>query len=190
MGIDPAGVDPSGGRASRFTGRGLTIRRSVTGLAAWALAAATLPAPQPVLAQTAEEAVSAVLDDLHRLADEGDFEAYFDLYLPDAIFMGTDATERWTIEDFQGYARPAFADGNGWTYTPTERHVYLAPGGRTAWFDERLENETFGETRGTGVLVHGDDGRWRIAQYNLSIPIPNDLAREVVARIRETTGGG
>ena len=177
-------------RAGRSRPDGSTRRSRGRGLALVALASMVVLAPRPAVAQTAEEAVSAVLDDLHRLADEGEFEAYFDLYTPDAIFMGTDATERWTIEDFQGYARPAFADGNGWTYTPTERHVYLAPGGRTAWFDERLQNANFGETRGTGVLVLGADGRWRITQYNLTIPIPNDLAREVVARIRETTGGG
>ena len=171
--------------AAPTTGR--TLAR--IGMAVLATAVAAALSPPGVSAQTAEAEVDAVLDALHRLADEGDFEAYFDLYTPDAIFMGTDATERWTIEDFQGYARPAFADGNGWTYHPTERHVYLGPGGRTAWFDERLQNENFGETRGTGVLVLGDDGRWRIKQYNLTIPIPNDLAREFVARIREAGGG-
>lgn len=145
--------------------------------------------PGSLTAQGAEAEVAQVLDALHHLASVGDFDAYFDLYTPDAIFMGTDATERWTMEEFKGYARPAFADGSGWTYEPTERHIYLAPGGRAAWFDERLQNASFGETRGTGALVLGDDGRWRITQYNLTIPIPNDLARDFVARIRAHTGG-
>lgn len=153
-----------------------------------ALALLTLPG-SALQAQSADAEVGEVLDALHHLAAVGDFEAYFDLYTPDAIFMGTDATERWTIDDFKGYARPAFADGSGWIYEPTERHIYLAPGGRAAWFDERLQNASFGETRGTGVLVLGDDGRWRITQYNLTIPIPNDLARDVVAQIRAAGGG-
>lgn len=163
-------------------------RRKGLGAPLIALALLTLWGP-PVRAQSPEAEVAEVLDALHRLASVGDFEAYFDLYTPDAIFMGTDATERWSMEDFKGYARPAFADGSGWTYEPTERHIYLAPGGRAAWFDERLQNASFGETRGTGVLVLGDDGRWRITQYNLTIPIPNDLARDFVARIRAQSGG-
>jgi ketosteroid isomerase-like protein len=151
--------------------------------------ALTLPVwSAPIHAQNAEAEVDQVLDQLHHLASVGDFDAYFDLYTADAIFMGTDATERWTIDDFKGYARPAFADGSGWTYEPTERHIYLAPGGQAAWFDERLQNASFGETRGTGVLVLGADGRWRITQYNLAIPIPNDLARDFVAQIRAATG--
>ena len=175
-------------RGGHWVGGGWRAAGSLGSLALLVTLSSCAPAAQ-MDAAAAEADVDAVLDALHRLADEGDFEAYFDLYTPDAIFMGTDATERWTIEDFQGYARPAFADGNGWTYTPTERHVYLGPGGRTAWFDERLQNANLGETRGTGVLVLGDDGRWRIKQYNLTIPIPNDLAREFVARIREAAGG-
>jgi hypothetical protein len=29
------------------------------------------------------------------------------------------------------------------------------------------------------------DGQWRIKQYHLTIPVPNELADEVVKRIRE-----
>lgn len=149
-----------------------------------------VPAPAAAQQAGAERAVVAdVLDELHAAASEADFDRYFGLFAEDAIFFGTDATERWTIPEFQEYAREPFAAGRGWTYVPTERHVFLGPGGRTAWFDERLENATYGETRGTGVLVKRD-GAWRIAQYNLTIPIPNALAREFVERIREETGGG
>jgi ketosteroid isomerase-like protein len=135
------------------------------------------------LAQSEEDAVSAVLDDIHRLASEADFEGYFNLYTSDAVFMGTDATERWSIAEFKQYARPAFDRGSGWTYVMTERNVFLSDDGNTAWFDERLENEGFGECRGTGVLVKMD-GVWKVSQYNLTVPIPNDLLRDVVAQIR------
>lgn len=144
--------------------------------------------PAPAMGQTPSVEVATVLDNLHRLASEADFEAYFALYTDDAVFLGTDATERWTKAEFQNYARPSFTAGRGWSYTPTARHVFIAPDGVTAWFDERLENSSFGETRGTGVLVRGADG-WKIAQYNLTIPIPNEIAREVVGRVRAVTGG-
>ncbi len=128
------------------------------------------------------------LDQLHALASSADFEAYFDLYADGAIFMGTDATERWTLDEFKTYARPGFNQGRGWTYTATSRNIYIAADRRTAWFDELLHNESLGVTRGTGVLIKTDDG-WRIVQYNLTIPVPNQLAREFVARIRELSAG-
>ena len=163
-------------------------------LVALALAAACTSPPDspeaaPVDLAAERAAVEAVLDDLHRLASEADFDAYFELFAEDAVFMGTDATERWSIPDFRGYAIPA--DGSpprGWTYHMTERHVFVDADGSTAWFDERLDNENYGETRGTGVLVKTDAG-WKFAQYNLTIPVPNELARDFVGRIREVTGG-
>ena len=149
-----------------------------------------LPALTDIGDQDAEEAaVSRVLDALHQAASDADFERYFGLYADEFIFLGTDATERWDREQFMEYARAPFSQGRGWTYTMTERHVYIAPGGRTAWFDERLDNAGLGETRGSGALIKvGDD--WKITQYNLTIPVPNELAGEFVARIREVTGGG
>jgi len=132
--------------------------------------------------------VGQILDALHRAAAEADFDAYFGLYAREAVFLGTDATERWTRAEFEAYARPYFDAGRGWSYESVGRHVRVADGGETAWCDERLLNESLGETRGSGVVVR-EDGAWRVAQYNLTIPVPNEIAAEVVARIREVTGG-
>ncbi|RPI78782.1 MAG: hypothetical protein EHM45_05365 [Desulfobacteraceae bacterium] len=56
----------------------------------------------------------------------------------------------------------------------------------TAWLGERLMNEKYGECRGTGVLIKVK-GDWKFTQYNLVIPIPNDIAQDVVKMIREAT---
>jgi hypothetical protein len=112
---------------------------------------------------------------------------YFRQFAPGAVFLGTDATERWTLSEFRAYARERFEAGRGWTYEPRERHVTLAPGGEVAWFDERLWNERYGETRGSGVLLRSADG-WRIAQYVLSFAIPNEAAEDVVARVARSEG--
>lgn len=128
--------------------------------------------------------IEAVLDDFHLAASEADFERYFGHFTGDGVFVGTDATERWSVSEFQAYAAPVFATGSGWTYTAIERHVTLSPTGEVAWFDERLHNAKYGETRGSGVLVRRG-GRWRISQYVLSIPVPNDLAGDLVERIAE-----
>lgn len=143
------------------------------------LTLACAPAAEPSPDVAAERAaVDSVLTALHATASQGDWERYFALYAPDAVFFGTDATERWDLEAFRAYAAPT----SGWTYDMTERHVFLDADANTAWFDERLRNASYGESRGTGVLVRGDSG-WKIVQYNLTFPIPNDLAREFTARI-------
>ncbi len=123
------------------------------------------------------------LDALHAAAARADGAAYFALFMPDAVFLGTDASERWDLAAFHAYAEPYFARGQGWTYVPIERHVALGAGGEVAWFDERLANEKYGEARGSGVLLLRD-GRWRVAQYVLSFPVPNELAPELTGRIR------
>ena len=140
--------------------------------------------PASVWAQESKEAaVSETLDGLHAAASAADGDHYFALFAEEGVFLGTDATERWTVEQFKAYALPFFEQGTGWTYAPTERHISISDDGRTAWFDERLSNDSLGDTRGTGVLVLRD-GAWKVAQYNLTIPVPNKLARDLVARIR------
>ena len=43
---------------------------------------------------SAQEKLDALLDGLHQDAHEGNFETYFARYSSDAIFLGTDKTER------------------------------------------------------------------------------------------------
>lgn len=161
-----------------------------------ALAAA---APARLMAQEAEAAapivaspgdvaeVEAVLDAFHQAASDADGSTYFGLFHPEGVFLGTDATERWSVEEFRAYAEPYFSAGRGWTYVPVERHVVVSPKGEVAWFDERLMNDGLGQTRGSGVLLLVD-GEWKVAQYNLTIPVPNALAGEFVDRIRQLDG--
>ena len=117
-----------------------------------------------------------LLDGLHRDAHEGNFQTYFARYIPDAIFLGTDKTERWTIEEFKTYAKPAFADGHGWTYRVIERN--WEGDGDVRWFDEILFNEKLGHCRGTGV-VKLIDNEWKIAHYSLTMLVPNSIAANV-----------
>ena len=110
------------------------------------------------------EKLDALLDGLHQDAHEGKFESYFDRYSSDAVFLGTDKTERWTIEEFKSYAKPAFSDGHGWTYAVVERN--WEGDGNTRWFDEILLNEKLGHCRGTGV-VELINGEWKIYRHRL-----------------------
>lgn len=132
--------------------------------------------------------VARALDDFHDAAANADEDRYFALLPDDAVFLGTDGTERWTGAAFRRFAMPYFQRASAWTYVTIARAVEVAPGGDVAWFDEALDNASYGECRGSGVLVRRD-GRWVLRQYNLTIPVPNDLAGGVVKRIRALQGG-
>lgn len=138
-----------------------------------------------------ETAVSAVLDNFHDAAAKADESRYFAHFAPEGVFIGTDATERWDLPAFRAFASPYFQKGKAWTYRSTERKITIAPGSvpgaEFAWFDEMLENDHLGVTRGSGVL-RKIDGQWKISQYNLSIPLPNDLVDQVVPMIRAKSG--
>jgi ketosteroid isomerase-like protein len=127
--------------------------------------------------------IYTMLDDWHDAAADADESRYFGAMSPDFVFLGTDATERWDVDAFRAFSHPYFAKGTAWTFVPRERHVILSPRGDVAWFDEKLDSASYGECRGSGV-VRRIRGTWKIAHYNLTIPIPNDLAKSVVEMIR------
>lgn len=124
------------------------------------------------------EDIDALLDGLHQDATAGSFDSYFARYTADAIFMGTDKTERWTVAQFKDYARPIFDRGRGWEYTPVDR--FVSGDGDLRWFDETVYNERYGHCRGTGVVVKTEAG-WKIAHYSLTFLIPNAVAAEATA---------
>jgi len=133
--------------------------------------------------------VGKTLDAFHQAASKADGAAYFDLFAPQGVFLGTDAKERWTVEEFKKYAMPHLSKGKGWTYVPHDRHVDLSADGETAWFDELLDSKSYGLCRGTGVLLK-ISGKWKIAQYHLTIPVPNELADTMVKMIRSGKAPG
>jgi len=137
-----------------------------------------------------EAAVGQVLDRFHAAAAHSDYDGYFKLFTPDGVFIGTDAAERWTVPEFRAYAKAPFAAAKGWVYHPRSRHVTLAPVACkcVAWFDELLDSKSYGTSRGTGVLLKGPHG-WKIAQYALTFPIPNDLAKDMTDRIKAFEAG-
>ncbi len=125
-----------------------------------------------------KKAINEVLNQFHTAASKADWDTYLALTADDLVFIGTDASERWSKEDLKTYG----AASNGWTYTPKERHVDITPDGNTAWFDELLDQVKYGTSRGTGVLIRTNDG-WKIQQYHLTFPIPNGIADHITQQI-------
>ena len=126
--------------------------------------------------------LSATLDNFHLAAARANTTAYFQAMTEDVVFLGTDGTERWQGQGFRDFVESRFATGRGWDYRPVERNVMVAADGQTAWFDETLQNDDLGLCRGSGVLVKSAYG-WKIAQYNLSVPVPNAMVLDVVTDI-------
>jgi ketosteroid isomerase-like protein len=125
-----------------------------------------------------QKEINNMLDSFNRAAAKADFNNYFKYYTEDAIFTGTDATERWNKKDFMAWAKPIFDKGHAWDFTALERHIYFDKTGTVAWFDELL-NTQMKICRGSGVLVK-QDKEWKIQQYILSTTVPNDVLDSVI----------
>ncbi|MEX0962813.1 MAG: nuclear transport factor 2 family protein [Pseudohongiellaceae bacterium] len=125
------------------------------------------------------DSINRVLDSYHAAAATADWGTYFDLMSEDGVFIGTDARERWSKSEFRQYS----SGSNGWVYTPRQRNINITPDGRSAWFDEALLSQSYGTSRGTGVLIRTAAG-WKISQYHLTLPIPNGMVRDITNRIK------
>ena len=116
--------------------------------------------------------VDSLLNDWHKAAANADLEGYIGSMDSGAIYIGTDASENWTREEFKEFCAPHFAKKKTWDFTPLERNIYLGPHNKTAWFDELLKTH-MGTCRGSGILIKELD-QWKIKHYVLSLAIPND----------------
>ncbi len=125
-----------------------------------------------------QKEIVAMLDSFNTAAAKADYNTYFNFYTDDAIFTGTDATERWNKKQFMVWAKPYFDKGKAWDFTALERNIYFDKTGDFAWFDELL-NTQMKICRGSGVLVkQGND--WKVQQYILSTTVPNDVLDTVI----------
>ena len=122
--------------------------------------------------------INKILDDWHKAAAEGNFNAYFGAFTKDAIYIGTDASENWNMDQFKAFSKPYFDKGKAWDFKPVERHIYFSADGKTAWFDELLDT-WMKICRGSGALVK-EGNTWKIKHYVLSMTVPNDVVEETV----------
>ena len=130
-------------------------------------------------ADTIKTHISGILNKWHNDASQANHEAYIGAMAPDGVYIGTDASEHWSVAEFSKWSKPYFDRKHTWHFTAFNRHLYLAPDGTTAWFDELLITQ-MGVCRGSGVLSK-QDGQWKIAQYVLSAAIPNEVMKTVTA---------
>ena len=124
------------------------------------------------------------LNSWHKAATDADFDAYFGLMTDDAVFIGTDATENWTISQFKTYSKPHFNAGKAWDFTTIERNIYVSDSDVSlVWFDELLSTQ-MGICRGSGILQKVN-GTWKVKHYVLSIAVPNENVAALTALKKE-----
>jgi hypothetical protein len=143
-----------------------------------------------LIAQTeAEHAINTFIDQWHQDAADVNQEAYFDKIDEDGIFIGTDASEIWSKQEFYDWAEPQFTGkGTAWDFKAIERNIYFGKNATYAWFDELLSFGNGGVLRGSGVL-HQQDGEWTILHYVLSLPVPNDKFGDVMKVLKNNEQG-
>jgi hypothetical protein len=133
--------------------------------------------PLAVPAQDRHE-IDQLLTSWHNAAANGNQDEYFDYLDENSVYIGTDSTEIWTKAEFYEWATPHFEKEKTWTFIATHREIYLSDNGLVAWFDELVDYGS-GTLRGSGVLQkRGDD--WKIMQYVLSLPVPNEKYKAVM----------
>ncbi len=128
-----------------------------------------------------EHKIHEFIDNWHKAAAVADEDTFFGSIAEDGIYIGTDATERWSREEMFTDLGQHFQKESAWDFTAIERHVTMSPSGDLAWFDELLDT-WMGTCRSSGV-VQRIDGSWQIAHYHLSIAVPNDKVDDYLESI-------
>jgi hypothetical protein len=149
------------------------------------LALTVLFATPRLLAQGEHADIHAFLDQWHCAATEARADAFFGSMSENSIYIGTDATERWTKTEFIKFARPYFDLGRAWEFIPYDRDVHVTADGSYVWFSELLTT-WMGVCRGSGML-HKTKAGWTIEQYHLSVTVPNALIKDFISLVQKST---
>ncbi len=126
--------------------------------------------------------VSGKLDQWHKDAAETNFEAYFSTFSDSGIYIGTDANEIWSLEEFKSFSKPYFDKGTAWSFKAVDRNLYISNSGDVIWFDELLDT-WMGKCRGSGVFQI-NNGTWKLEHYVLSLTVPNEKMDSVITDIQ------
>ncbi|WP_196894224.1 nuclear transport factor 2 family protein [Aureivirga marina] len=139
------------------------------------LVACTEPATKKLTTEQ-KDAIIVKLDTLlnkwHRSAANALHQDYIQAMSKDGVYIGTDASENWTRDEFEEFSKPYFDKKKTWNFKTLQRNIYVGETGKYAWFDELLDTR-LGVCRGSGV-IYDENGKWEIKHYVLSIAVPNE----------------
>lgn len=132
-------------------------------------------------AQAQKSDIDTFIDNWHLAATHADQKAFFDAMDDESVYIGTDATERWTKAEFLNFAKPHFDKGKAWDFKAYDRDIHVSKNGKYVWFSELLTT-WMGVCRGSGVLCKTSKG-WKIEQYHLSVTVPNDTIKDFISLV-------
>ncbi len=127
--------------------------------------------------------INQTIDNWHLAAATANADIFFGTMHKNAVYIGTDASERWTKSEFEAFARPYFDKGKAWDFKAIERKIYYSNSKKIAWFDETL-NTWMGVCRSSGVMIK-EKKEWKILHYHLSVTIPNDKIQGFIQLVNE-----
>lgn len=130
-----------------------------------------------------EAAINNLMDNWHKAAAKANEDVFFGSMTDSAIYIGTDASERWVKPDFMEWSKAFFERKSAWKFKPSKREIYFSADGRTAWFEEQLDT-WMGVCNGSGVLTHTETG-WKIEHYHLSVTVPNDIIKDFIDLVKK-----
>ena len=119
-----------------------------------------------------ESEINELMDRWHRAAAVADEDVFFGSMTADGVYIGTDASERWTRDEMRVWSKKYFDGDAAWDFKPLSRNIQFSEDRSMAWFDELLDT-WMGTCRSSGVITNTDDG-WKIKHYHLSIAVPNE----------------
>ncbi|MBA4055243.1 MAG: hypothetical protein C0490_11060 [Marivirga sp.] len=132
-------------------------------------------------AQNTQPEINTFIDKWHAAASQADAKVFFESMADNCVYIGTDASERWTKSEFLSFAKPYFDKGKAWDFKPYERDLHVTSDGKIAWFSELLTT-WMGVCRGSGILILTEQG-WKLEQYHLSVTVPNDLIKDFISLV-------
>ncbi len=140
----------------------------------------------PFLSAEAQETeqLNNFIDDWHKAAATANEDVFFGSMSDSCIYIGTDASERWTRDELKEWSMKYFQRESAWSFTPKDRKIIFSDDGKIAWFSELLET-WMGICRGSGVIQQNADGKWLLEQYHLGVTVNNDYIKEFIDLIKK-----
>ena len=128
-----------------------------------------------------QDDINKFLNAWHEAAAKADAKVFFGSMADNSIYIGTDATERWTKSEFISFAKPYFDKGKAWDFKPSDRDIHISKDKKYVWFSEVLAT-WMGTCRGSGILSKTRGG-WQIEQYHLSVTVPNEIITDFISLV-------
>lgn len=151
--------------------------------AGWKITSVTDTRRREGCTESPEGKINRLLDNWHRAAATADEDTFFGSMTPQAVYIGTDASERWLRDQLREWSKEYFERESAWSFRPTSRQLRLSDDQTLAWFDEKLDT-WMGTCIGSGVVRRTESG-WKIEHYHLAFTVPNDKMDSVLKLLKE-----